>query len=99
VGTAVVCGWRVSGWRPDAHRTSTGPDGAWPLGASISAAVAAAASTTLFFDSLSFSISAGVLFLLLGAASAAWSATRGAVTVDRRRTDAAPGHRAGRVRS
>lgn len=63
--TCLLTGWRLA--------LSGGSQGERALGASLSASAAAGLSTLVFFDGLSFSISAGVLFLLLGVTGAAWS--------------------------
>lgn len=69
--TGLLTGWRMA-WPGTGLGDRTPTDaGDRTLGAALSAAVAAGASTLLFFDGLSFTISAGMLFLVLGVTGAA----------------------------
>lgn len=86
--SCLLAGWRVAGWGvAGGPATLRGAGGPWPLGAALAAAVAAASSTMFFFDGLSFSISAGLLFLLFGVTGAASVVARDGDTA---RTAAAP---------
>ena len=77
VGLAALIAIFVTGWLTARSARLIAPDAqAGDLARCLAASVAAAAACFATFDTLSFSIAAGLCFLLLGCVGAAWRLAR-----------------------